>query len=269
MDSEVIFECRYGSDSFESKAGISCGDIAFIMGINALFLFFGICAKSFGLIFFVLLMVVILTVHFYRYCREHDDAKIQVTQKKLQIIGRNGRIERSFDLRDITKIYAVGSSAVIVRVPLDPFAPRDDEYTEYTLDDAADNAGVVMNVLKQIAKLNTDSEQISESGEQIPAEQPQFSAVQQRDLTEDEADAFHAAQHLLNQGMISDRQYEKLLEPQTPEPDAEQPVQTADINSQNAADYMQRQAMLAQQLETAPQSVESEKEKEYGRAGLV
>ena len=67
--------------------------------------------------------------------------------------------------------------------------------------------------------------------------------------------------------MISPKQYSGLLVPPVPE---RAPAQIADINDLNAADYLQRQEQLAQQLGTVLPDAAEEKEKdEYGRAGLV
>ena len=69
--------------------------------------------------------------------------------------------------------------------------------------------------------------------------------IQQEDSAEAAANAVNAAQHLLNLGMITSQQYADVLSPPEPEP---VPVQFADINAQNAADYLKRQEQLEQQL---------------------
>ena len=91
--------------------------------------------------------------------------------------------------------------------------------------------------------------------------------IQQEDSAEAAANAVNAAQHLLNQGMISEQQYSGLLVPPGQQP---VPLPAEDINAQNAADYQQRQEQLAQQLGTVPLNTADEKEKdENGRAGFI
>ena len=94
----------------------------------------------------------------------------------------------------------------------------------------------------------------------LPPPKPQ--PIQPHIMREDEADELHAAQHLLNQGMISPKQFSGLLEPSGQECE---PARQPDINAQNAVDYQQRQEQLAQQLGTVPESAVQTEEQLYGQ----
>ena len=173
---------------------------------------------------------------------------------------------KEYPLKDIREIYASDRDTVKIMVWSETLrAP-----VEETLRSVADTDGLVAAVTKYGYVRSTAPNLIQEVPRQIPAR-----PVQPHIMREDEADEIHAAQHLLNQGMISPKQYSGLLVPPVPERLADRlpecmPELSTDVNAQNAADYLQRQAMIAQQLGADPQTDETEKEKdEYGRAGLV
>lgn len=146
--------------------------------------------------------------------------------------------------------------------------------SEYMISRIADSTGLVSAVSRQMSGADHPPLHAAKPAPQFPVrqnavmQQPQIPAQPQpRVLTEEEADALHAAQHLLNQGMISPKQYSGMLMPPEPEILPEQP---ADINAQNAEDYLHRQELIAEQLGIEPQVTEEKPEKdEYGRTGLV
>ena len=189
------------------------------------------------------------------YMRQHQF--LHVTPTALRIVLANGSTLKEYALKDITEIYASDQVTVTMMV----WSEQQQTAVEETLRYVADANGLAAAVEKYrgmgIPEPQVTAPDISQ---QIPLRPHVFA--------EDEADKLHAAQHLLNQGMISQQQFDGMLMPP-------QTAQQPDLNEQNADDYFRRQEMLAQQLgsgpaETAPQTDTERKEnEENGRSSLV
>ena len=268
MDSKVIYECQYGSGS-TSRGSVTSWVTALICFVCLWLITSLFSAKLVFLSGLVLLAAVIRSVLSLRRDREHHTFKMQVTETKLRVIRDDGEITRAFDLRDIPKIYTAPAGEIVVRVKTKPFSEQSEDEAIYTLCGAKDSGGIVAVAKRQIEKLQQEegSGQKAVSAPLPAASKTAVPLLRPRALTEEETDELHAAQHLLNQGMISPKQYSGLLVPPVPE---RAPAQIADINDLNAADYQQRQEQLAQQLGTVPLNTADEKEKdENGRAGFI
>ena len=189
------------------------------------------------------------------YMRQHQF--LHVTPTTLQIVLANGSALKEYALKDITEIYASDQVTVTMMV----WSEQQQTAVEETLRYVADANGLAAAVEKYrgmgIPEPQVTAPDISQ---RIP--------LQPHVLAEEEADKLHAAQHLLNQGMISQQQFDEMLMPP-------QAAQQPDPDEQNADDYFRLQELLAQQIssgpaETAPQTDTERKEnEENGRTGLV
>ena len=255
MDPDVKFSCGYKPADANQNAALSCGGIIF----SAFFLIVMIAISLLKREWFMLLSLLAFSVLFYGIkWKSSLDQYIHVTATELQVVRSDGKVHWSCALKDIWDVNAPDRDTL-------NFMVRSNESgvsTEATLRTVADIDGLIAAIAKWGHVQSAAPHMIPE----VPV-LPQPQPLLQRTLTEEETDELHAAQHLLNQGMISPKQYSGLLVPPVPE---RAPAQIADINDLNAADYLQRQEQLAQQLGTVLPDAAEEKEKdEYGRAGLV
>ena len=249
MDPDVKFSCGYKPTDANQNSVLSCGGIIF----SAFFLIVLLTISILKREWFMLLLLLAFSVPFYGIMwKSFLDQYIHVTAAELQVVRSDGKVQWSCALKDIWDVNAPDRDTL-------NFMVRSNESgvsTEVTLRTVADIDGLIAAIAKWGAVQSAAPHMIPE----LPV-LPQPKPVPLHRMSENEADELHAAQHLLNQGMISPKQYSGLLVPPVPE---RAPAQIADINDLNAADYLQRQEQLAQQLN------QEEKEKDdYGRAGLV
>ena len=254
MDPNVKFSCSYKPATDKNSSVETFGDVCFICLILAVFLAIGVALHSilltaFTLIFSALTFVCIKKARLKQF--------IQVTPTALQIVRSDKKILAQFALKDIMEVSSPDKHTAVLTM----YPGSGSEDAEHTLWFVGDADGLLVALSEwggvHIAG-SVPKPQLSES-DPDPA--------QPRVLTDEEADELHAAQHLLNQGMISEQQYSGLLVPPVQQP---VPLPAEDINAMNAADYQQRQEQLAQQLGTVPLNTADEKEKdENGRAGFI
>lgn len=258
MNSGVLFESDF-------RCSFPFGRIMTFAGASALLVYLMLRLRADAHVFAAMLLlpvIVLLTVLFFLNITQYHRAKLQVTPEQICFVRKNGKALRTIPLRTVQEVRLTGDDSAMLKLRPDPtFWNRKETVVESLvgIENAADFAEII---LKQ-TELLRDSQQHAADADLPPDQEiPHDAAAEKADT-----DALHAAEYLLNQGMISEQQFGNLLASQKSQP--EQSVQTGDINAQNAADDLQRQAMLAQQPGTVPQSDESEKEKEYGRAGFV
>ncbi len=233
MDPDVKFSCGYKPTDANQNSVLSCGGIIF----SAFFLIVLLTISTLKREWFMLLLLLAFSVPFYGIMwKSFLDQYIHVTATELQVVRSDGKVQWSCALKDIWDVNAPDRDTL-------NFMVRSNESgvsTEVTLRTVADIDGLIAAIAKWGAVQSAAPHMIPE----LPV-LPQPKPVPLHRMSENEADELHAAQHLLNLGMITSQQYADVLSPPEPEP---VPVQFADINAQNAADYLKRQEQLAQQL---------------------
>ena len=233
MDPDVKFSCGYKPTDANQNSVLSCGGIIF----SAFFLIVLLTISILKREWFMLLLLLAFSVSFYGIMwKSFLDQYIHVTATELQVVRSDGKVQWSCALKDIWDVNAPDRDTL-------NFMVRSNESgvsTEVTLRTVADIDGLIA----AIAKWGTVQSAAPHMIPELPAP-PQPKPVPLHRMSEDEADELHAAQHLLNQGMISEQQYSGLLVPPVQQ---SVPLPAEDINAMNAADYQQRQEQLAQQL---------------------
>ena len=229
MDPDVKFSCGYKPTDANQNSVLSCGGIIF----SAFFLIVLLTISILKREWFMLLLLLAFSVSFYGIMwKSFLDQYIHVTATELQVVRSDGKVQWSCALKDIWDVNAPDRDTL-------NFMVRSNESgvsTEVTLRTVADIDGLIA----AIAKWGTVQSAAPHMIPELPAP-----PVPLHRMSEDEADELHAAQHLLNQGMISEQQYSGLLVPPVQQ---SVPLPAEDINAMNAADYQQRQEQLAQQL---------------------
>ncbi len=257
MDPNLKFSCSYKPAGTNQSSSTSCAPAVF----SAFFLIFFITVSVIRREWFMLMLTLLFSVVFiWSLWSSSMDQYIHVTMTALQVVRSDGKILEEYALKDIWGVNMPDRDTL-------NFMVRSDESgtsSEVTLRLVADIDGLVAAIAKWGHVQSAAPHMIPE----VPVlPQPKPQPILPRVMREDEADELHAAQHLLNQGMISPKQYSEMLVPPVPD---RAPAQSADINAMNAADYLQRQEMLAQQFGTMPEiSTDEEEKNQNGRAGLV
>ena len=256
MDPNIKFTCGYKPVEEEKQgASMSCGNMFFIGIILATFAV--ICIAK-GAMFMLLLLLAAVVLTVMSMMKSNLSQFLRVTPLALQVVRSDGSILKEYALKNIRAAYASDPDTVKIML----WSEQAQASVEHTLRFVSNPDGLAEAITKYGRIRSAAPQLIPEVPQQIPV-QPYPLPVFQRDLTEDEADELHAAQHLLNQGMISPHQYSGMLVPPVPER-APVPVKQEDVNTVNAEDYLRRQEMIAQQLGTAPETAQNE-EQLYGQ----
>ena len=231
MKSNVLFSCGYHPPEGTNGNVSSSRKVFFICLALGIFLMLCLLMKSVAIPLFLLFFGGITSWGFISAAHAQS---VQVTPTALQIVQGTGKILKQIALADIKGIYKSDKSTVILMV----YTGSDLAYAEETLWFVENVDGLIAAVKKYGSVENSESQMMTpESPQQIP--------LQPHVLAEEKADKLHAAQHLLNQGMISQQQFDGLLMPP-------QAAQQPDLSEQNADDYFRRQELLAQQIGSAP-----------------
>ena len=229
MDNEVLFECGC---QYQRKTGELGKDILFLILSLIAGIGFAVIPMHFISSVSVLLVLssfailpVVGLVHLVYACTRLVYGKIRLYADRICVLQMDGKISRTIDLRDISAVYPDGSDQVIFMGPVRQSADGLPVASQTVLGGVGNPQGFAAAVMKQLAGRSQ-------------------SAAQQPLLTESGVNELHAAEHLLQQGMITPQQMAGMYR----QPEPAQPLSQAEINERNAASYMQRQEMLAQQI---------------------
>ena len=239
MESNVLFSCGYKPVGQEKDSTLSCGKMLLIGGFLAVFFIIS-AVKGRVLMLLFLLMFIPITIESLK--NSSLNQFVHVTPTALQVVRSDGKVLEEYLLKNIREVYASDRDTVKIMV----WSEQCHAAVEETLRFVADTDGLVAAVKKYGRVGNSGSNMMIPGISQVMT--PGISQripLQPHVFAEEEADKLHAAQHLLNQGMISQQQFDGLLMPP-------QAAQQPDLSEQNADDYFRRQELLAQQIGSAP-----------------
>ena len=238
MNANVIFSCSCQGDSEPEKRGQLSRKTLMTAGAASVFFVAGCLSQSPSLFFLTIVCIMLLI---YRAMEPVYGRRIQVTPTHLQVVHSDGTVLQSIVLDDVTAIRAAGNDSLVIYARTQIPETTETTMKAYTFSGIADCAGLAAALKRQMSGASGKPLFTAEPARQISAVQP----MQPRLLTEDEADELHAAQHLFNQGMISEQQFSGVMQQSAPLP---APLTGEELNEMNASDYLQRQELLAQQL---------------------
>ena len=199
MNSGVLFESDF-------RCSFPFGKIMTYAGASALlvYLMLRLRADAHVLAAMILLpVIVLLTVLFILKITQYHRAKLQVTPEQICFVQKNGKALRTIPLRTVQEVRLTGDDSAMLKLRPDPsFWNRKETVVESLI--GIENAAVFAEIILQQTELLHAAEQ----------EIPHDAAAAEADT-----DEFHAAEYLLNQGMISEQQFGNLLAAQKPQPE--------------------------------------------------
>ena len=236
----VLFACKCGAPFPVGDVGAS-GLIASLMLMLSILLF--IEAHAAAALFFLAvtgLLLAFCAQKIRQYSRTH--ASLQLLPDEIRSVRENGETVRRIALSGILEIRtADGAPKVLLKRRPDPHVPeeRGKEFVWETLDGVKKAAEFVTAARAQLLRMQEEQEAQLIASQSVPA-------VPQTDA-EAAADTRHAADQLLMAGKITQAQYDVMTGKAEPFP-AQLPQSADAVDMQNAADFMQRNERIAQQM---------------------
>ena len=167
---------------------------------------------------------------------QNSQMKIQVREQEIRIEQKNGEILRSISLSDVAGVSADINGDVYV----------------YMLTSETGTCQTLVGIEKPdsfaVFAQNRIRQMKENEGHPKPAAEkpPEPVCIPEPVIPESVINEFRAAEHLVQQGKISPEQFAGMYS--QPEPQQAPRLSQDEIDERNAAAYMQRREMLAQQL---------------------
>ena len=246
MEEKVIFECGYGKKYELSSFPRNKAGLIFLL------LFASLCSGSF-LFSAVILMILAAVIGKWVFsAMENYCVKIQLLPYEIRVRKEGGPLMAQISLNAVRDIYRTGDD-IVVQIVTDPVR---NTFTEQYFPNVHESVAFLTAAKAQLEMVKQENALRQAVMLQQQAAQPPVMPLPV--MPESERNKILAAEHLLQQGMITQQQFTDMYRRQVPA----QPLSQAEINARNAADYLQRQEMLAQQLGRTP---ETDKEQEHGQ----
>ena len=261
MEPEVLFESNY---TFHVPYDKFCLSVPFLL----FFLILSLIVRSFFGFLFTSLFCWLLFGGYSNEVKEHDHTKIQVTTKDIRIIRINGPIVRVYPFKDLKDVYAQDDTTISIKMR------SDSDVTGYHLLTGVGNAKRFAAIAQAQAKAFRQAEAAAQQKRTAPQIPGYAFQPHQQTMPESEADSLHAAEQLLMTGQITQGQYNIMIGRAAQQP-LQQPLQSQDMNTldlQNAADFMQRNEMIAQQMRaerTHPVDFDRREDESHGGTGFI
>ena len=253
LNQEVLFECDY-------RYQVPWKSLIFTAPIPGLFLLLGWWGHSVLIVSLTALWCAGVAGVVAHNHAEHDHAKIQVCQRDIRVVRENGTVVRSFDFRDMQSIKASGGNSVIVEMQIKGGSAL------YTLTGVTDAARFAETAAAQLRQIQSGVDPVQQTDPLKIPEQAFW--PEQSACAESVADTLHAAEQLRLTGQITQGQFDVMTGKKAPQ-QAPVPAAAASADIQNAADFMQRTAMIAQQMCTEQAADENQQEGQTDGTGCV
>ncbi len=248
MENELFFECDYRNPYTSDYLLTALVALCFLVVLTALHIYIGTL-----FILFVLSLLLLTVLH---ETAQHYHAKIQIRENEICVVRDNRTVMRTIALRDVRSIQAAEKNGfqLMVEIPTQqgPSVSRSE-----LLFGIADPVGFERVLRARLEEMHKMPQQLPQA---IPAPQP---LRRQPALSENEINEIRAAEHLVQQGRISPEQFAGMYS--QPEPQQALRLSQDEIDARNAAVYMQRREMLAQQLGSAENQTNNDEDQSHGQ----
>ena len=263
MDSEAVYECSYQYEDL----GLYIGDVFvgfFILACVCCFTAI-VSLSCFHSILLTLLLLaaglILGTAIIVRHVSANKRGIVQLMKDRIRILEYAGTPGLVLWFRDVSDVYADPARCVIIRYT-EKVGPCAEKQVKTAVLKGVDNPGMLVEAVgKQLMMYRIRHEKPVET-------EPEPLQVQAPIQEDPGINEIHAAEHLLRQGMITPQQMADMYR----QPEQEQPLSQDEINARNAASYMRRNEMLAQQLGGAQEQDTKTDEKEneaHERPGII
>ena len=195
MNSGVLFESDF-------RCSFPFGKIMTFFGASALLVYLMLRLRADAHVLAAMILLPV-TVLFILKITQYHCAKLQVTPEQICFVRKNGKALRTIPLRTVQEVRLTGDDSAMLKLRPDPsFWNRKETVVESLI--GIENAAVFAEIILQQTELLHAAEQGI----------PHDAAAEEADT-----DELHAAEYLLNQGMISEQQFGNLLAAQKPQPE--------------------------------------------------
>ena len=262
MDNEVLFECDY-------QMPASCSSMLLFYSVCTIFMLAAISDGGIVLMPLFMFFMLLRAALYLFEASQHYCTKIQLLPDAVRVRNEDGKILRCVSLIDVVsvRVQKPNKDKDPDTIELVKNSPNGITRVTEKFNGVARAQDFADAVTQQLARLHS-----APFPQKNPQPQPMMPlpVMRQPVLSETEINEFRAAEHLVQQGRISPEQLAGMYS--QPEPQQAQRLSQDEINARNAAAYMQRQEMLAQQLGSAPVNDAQMKQKENGnheRTGFI